>query len=264
MTDFPQYYRQNVTWVRTLDLRLAAMRDIVCAAQPARVLDLGCGEGVLLEALASRLPESHLIGLDAVAPPQATRWSPVTGDIATRLPFTDSTFDVVVAGEVLEHVPQPDLMLAEIRRLLTHHGRLVLSTPNIVSWANRILVPLGVQPLFTETSSEVHLGRRWRALGQGNQVQGHLKVFSHRALMEILDRTGFNVLETRGMPAEFPAPVDRFDRICARFPSIASDLLVVAEPADRVPTVPPPRRRDGRTPSPGAHRTPTGPGEDHV
>ena len=262
MTSFSTYYRDNVTWVGDLDLRLSAIADIVTAEQPDHVLDLGCGEGVLLEALASRLgPEPILVGVDVVPPPADARWHGVTGDIATRLPFADGSFDVVVAGEVLEHVPHPDLMLAEIRRLLAPRGRLVLSTPNIVGWANRVLVPLGIQPLFTETSSEVHLGRRWRALGQGNQVQGHLKVFSHRALMEIMERSGFTVLQTRGMPAEFPSPVDRVDRLCARFPSIASDLLVVAEPAARVPVAAPPRRKDGRAPSPGAHDT--RPAEDH-
>ncbi len=245
MTSPASYYRENVTWVGTLDRRLSAIADLVVGRGPRRVLDIGCGQGVLLDELATRLPaESQLVGLDVVPPPAAAPWRGVTGDIATRLPFADSSFDVVVAGEVIEHVPHPDLMLSEIRRVLAPGGRLVLSTPNMVGWANRVLVPFGIQPLFTETSSEVHLGRRWRVLGQGNQVQGHLKVFSHRALREILERTGFTIVRTLGMPGEFPAPVDRVDRLCARFPSIASDLLVVAEPAATIPHAPPPRRKD--------------------
>ena len=74
-------------------------------------------------------------------------------------------------------------------------------------------------------------------------------MFSHRALREILERTGFTILRTSGMPGEFPSPVDRVDRLCARFPSIASDLLVVAEPAASLPDSPPPRRKDSRPPS---------------
>lgn len=249
MTSFTQYYRGNVTWIGRLDRRLATMAEIVAADLPARVLDLGCGQGVLLDALASRLPSARLVGIDAVAPPPGAAWTSVTGDIAGSLPFADGAFDVVVAGEVIEHVPHPDLMLAEIRRVLAPHGRLVLSTPNIVGWANRVLVPLGIQPLFTETSSEVHLGRRWRVLGQGNQVQGHLKVFSHRALREILHRKGFSGVQMIGMPGEFPRPIDRLDRFCARFPSLASDLLVVAVRADREPPHVEPRRKDGRVPT---------------
>lgn len=251
MTSLPGYYRQNVTWVDQMDRRLSSIADFVIEIEPESVLDLGCGQGVLLEALASHLSAGvHLVGVDAVSRPDGAQWTGVTADIASRLPFADNSFDAVVAGEIIEHVPHPDLMLREIRRILTPSGRLVLSTPNMVSWANRVLVPLGIQPLFTETSSEVHLGRRWRALGQGNQVQGHLKVFSHRALQQILHRCGFTVQRTFGMPAEFPSPIDRLDRLCARFPSIASDILVVATPAARIPQADPPRRKGSRSSDP--------------
>lgn len=245
MTDLPQYYRGNVTWVPTLDRRLAGIADLVVARRPVSVLDLGCGAGVLLDSLVTRLPDAQLVGVDAVPPPAGAAWRSVTGDIAGRLPLADGSFELVVAGEVIEHVPHPDRMLAEIRRVLVPGGALVLSTPNIVGWANRVLVPLGIQPLFTETSSEVHLGRRWSVLGQGNQVQGHLKVFSPRALSEILHRTGFRVIGVRGMPAEFPPPVDRLDRLFARRPALASDLLVWAVRAPQLSPSDPPRRKVG-------------------
>ena len=182
MSSVSDYYRGNVTWVGTLDRRLSAIADEVVSRRPARTLDLGCGEGVLLGTLASRLPEdSLLVGMDVVPPPLGARCLAVTGDIASSLPFADDSFDVVVAGEVIEHVPHPDLMLSEIRRVLAPSGRLVLSTPNIVGWANRVLVPLGIQPLFTETSSEVHLGRRWR-------VQGSCAPFGRRGEVRALAR----------------------------------------------------------------------------
>ena len=82
MTSVRDYYRQNVTWVGSLDRRLAAIADIVVARGPGRTLDLGCGEGVLLGSLSVRLPTgSHLVGLDVVPPPDGAPWRGVVGDI---------------------------------------------------------------------------------------------------------------------------------------------------------------------------------------
>jgi hypothetical protein len=113
--------------------------------------------------------------------------------------------------------------------VLVPGGRLVLSTPNLVCWANRVLVPLGIQPLFTETSSEVTLGRRFRALGQGGRANGHLKLFTHRSLAEILELHGFELLGRRGLPFDaFPWPASLLDAACARRVPLASILLYVA------------------------------------
>jgi len=160
---------------------------------------------------------------------RSDRWDYLSADITERLPLDDASMECVVAGEVIEHVPNPDHLVREVRRVLVPGGMFVLSTPNLVSWANRVLVPFGIQPLGTETSSEVALGRRLRVLGQGNQVQGHLKVFTHRALREILERYGFTVVERHGVPTFFPPPVNRIDRLMARSVPLASGLLYVAE-----------------------------------
>jgi hypothetical protein len=77
-------------------------------------------------------------------------------------------------------------------------------------------------------------------LGQGNQVQGHLKVFTSRALSEILERYGYVVMSKEGVPAFFPKPIDRVDRfISSTAPRFASGLLYVAKaPTGRWPTPP--------------------------
>lgn len=227
---FQSYYRANVTWVDDRIPRLDLIADMVVSFAPARVLDLGCGRGQLIKMLVARHGAEYT-GLDAAPAVKTAGWAYVCGDLTAELPFADGVFDLVVAGEVIEHVPHPDDLLRQIRRVLSPGGHLVISTPNLVCWANRVLVPLGVQPLFTETSSEVALGRRARILGQGNVVQGHLKVFTSRSLQEILEREGFDVHQRSGVSFAFPPPLSIVDRLMARRVSWASGLVYVATKA---------------------------------
>ena len=239
------YYRRNVTYISRTDPRLARIAGIVAAASPRSTLDLACGRGHLLGLLAERgLP--GLAGVDVYDDVDDPRWRYQAADVTGRLPFDDASFECVVAGEIIEHVPDPDGMLREIRRVLVPGGLLVVSTPNMVSWANRVLVPLGVQPLGTETSSEIALGRVLRVLGQGNAVQGHLKVFTWRALTEILVRYGFSVRRREGVPAFFPWPVSLLDRVFSRWTPLASGLLYTATaPTGPWPQPAPGRRHEG-------------------
>lgn len=234
---FEEYYRNNVTFISRVDSRLERIIELVTELRPGSVLDIGCGRGFLLTHL-SDAGLTGLTGMDVYEDVGSERWNYARGDVTAGLPFLDASFECVIAGEIIEHVPNPDALLREIRRVLVSGGTLVISTPNMVSWANRVLVPLGVQPLGTETSSEIALGRRHRILGQGNQVQGHLKVFTFRALAEILERYGFTVSHKEGVPAFFPKPVDRLDRfISRRMLPLASGLLYVARsPVGEWPT----------------------------
>ncbi|MGE9807699.1 MULTISPECIES: class I SAM-dependent methyltransferase [unclassified Janibacter] len=243
---FEDYYKGNVTYISRIDPRLRRIIEIVTSRRPESLLDIGCGRGFLLERLADA-GLTGLAGMDVYDDVASDRFAYERGDVTRRLPFGDASFECVVAGEIIEHVPDPDSFLREIRRVLRPGGTLVISTPNMVSWANRVLVPLGVQPLGTETSSEIALGRRHRVLGQGNQVQGHLKVFTYRALTEILERYGFEVRAREGVPAFFPKPIDRFDRFVSRHAlPVASGLLYVATaPEGEWPRPPAGRRHEG-------------------
>jgi ubiquinone/menaquinone biosynthesis C-methylase UbiE len=93
-----------------------------------RVLDLGTGVGAMAGALARRHPGIELWGLDLRAPQlaQAKQLQPVAtyvqGD-AARLPFPDGSFDRVHATWVLEHIPQPGRVLAEVHRILAPGGQ---------------------------------------------------------------------------------------------------------------------------------------------
>lgn len=99
----------------------------------ARVLDAGCGIGYGAAILAGA--GTTVTGIDASAEAVATarRECPagrfVVGDVL-RLPFRDGGFDAAVCLEVIEHVPDPALLVAELARVLRPGGVLFLSTPN--------------------------------------------------------------------------------------------------------------------------------------
>jgi len=96
------------------------------------VLDLGCGVGEFTAALAEH--GAFVTGCDVAetALALAGRRHPGIEFVLTgeELPFADESFDVVWAGEVLEHVQDGLGLLAEVRRVLRPGGRLLLSTPD--------------------------------------------------------------------------------------------------------------------------------------
>ena len=85
-----------------------------------RLLELGCGSGSLLEVYkaSNRVTAMDIdrAALDACRARLGVET--VWGDFTTELPFADASFDVVVAGETLEHMPHPSVFLDEIRRVL--------------------------------------------------------------------------------------------------------------------------------------------------
>ena len=151
-----------------------------------RVLDWGCGHGHA----ASALQEA---GLDVVAleyvegssegARERLRYFPAVEAVVTpepvRLPFPDASFDAVLSLGVLEHVPDPEGSLAEIRRVLRPSGALYLyKLPNRYSYLERIAKMLGLS----------YHGER-----------EHDTLWTVRSTREALERHGFRVREVRRM-----------------------------------------------------------------
>ncbi len=225
--DYTNFYAQHKTFITQTDARLSKIIQTAARLHPKDLLDVGCGNGYLLTQLASRI-DARLSGVD-VYPLETEKWTYKTADLTKGLPFRDEEFDLVILGEVIEHVPDPDFLLDEIWRVLAPGGNVIVTTPNLASWANRILLPLGIQPLFTETSSRKKLGRRYKFLGQGSEVEGHLKIFTLPALRELIASCGFTINGVCGVPFFFPFPISKFDEFLTRIPSLSSGLFVLAE-----------------------------------
>jgi SAM-dependent methyltransferase len=116
-------YRSKNPVVRHLVGRfLDRVAELAAVERPRRILEVGCGEGIVLATLSARLPGTRLDGLelDETALEEARARCPgatlVRGD-ACALPFGDQSFDLVVCLEVLEHLPEPVRALRELRRV---------------------------------------------------------------------------------------------------------------------------------------------------
>ncbi|HET7566561.1 MAG TPA: methyltransferase domain-containing protein [Gaiellaceae bacterium] len=134
-----------------------------------RVLDLGCRTGALTQYYATG---NEVVGVDVDrdALERArerlgieTEWA----DAEDSLPFADASFDVVVMGEVLEHLADPAAAVANVLRVLRPGGRFVGSVPNGFRLKNRVRFLLGTAPDLDPTHLQLFSPAKLRALLAG-------------------------------------------------------------------------------------------------
>jgi SAM-dependent methyltransferase len=165
----PVVRRLMSAFERTLD-------ELFAQADPASLLDVGCGEGVLVHKWAQRLGERRVVGIDLEEESIQAGWSERQAPNleyhvmhAENLPFAESEFDLACAIEVLEHVPDPEHTLAEMARCAERH--LLVSVPREPLWRGLNMAR----------------GAYWPALGN---TPGHLNHWSRRSFVQLLSRYG--------------------------------------------------------------------------
>ena len=202
----------------------------------ASILDVGCGDGTFLQRLDETLNrpyEYHGVeySLQRVEKAQVLPYEFRRCNLEEGIPYDDSSFDLVYSGEVIEHIYNPDHMLEECRRVLKPGGFLIVSTPNLQAWYNRVLFLLGVQPIFYEVSTKstmIGAGVLRRVKRQDIPV-GHLRVFNHCGLTDLVQNEGFDVLASVGANFEsLPKAIRNIDRLFNRRPRLASIMVVTA------------------------------------
>ncbi|MFC1541690.1 class I SAM-dependent methyltransferase [Candidatus Latescibacterota bacterium] len=165
--------------------RMQVISRMVPQADVRRVLDIGCGNGELSEILVRRGMNvvSTDLGFDSIRrasekingrlerrPPRDASIRFVQGDIY-RLPYDDSSFDAVVASEILEHLDNPQGAVSEVFRVLRPGGYFIVSTP--------------YKELLRYTLC-IHCNEK-------TPVNAHLHSFDEKVLGDMLAGAGFTV-----------------------------------------------------------------------
>lgn len=160
-----------------------------------RVLDVGFGAGFLARRIRDRCTFLAGIELD----PEAAREGaphfdrPIVGNLLEELrgPW-ETTFDLIVAGDVLEHVPDPGVPLGILRTLLAPGGLLLVSLPNVAN----VTIRLGL------------LFGRFRYRERGILDGTHLRFFTRESGGALLRAAGFRVEKViaTAMPVELAIP----------------------------------------------------------
>lgn len=177
--------------------------------RPAEVLDIGCGGGFLSNHLSAR--GHHVVGLDASSDALAiARRYDGTGLVryqqadALNLPYADCSFDSVCAMDFLEHVENPDRVIAEAARVLRPSGLFFFHTfnRNLLSW---LVVIKGVEWFVRNTPRNLHVLRLFlkpaevRASCDRHGLVG-LRLLGVRP---VFDRAFFKLLVTRRVAPAF-------------------------------------------------------------
>jgi 2-polyprenyl-3-methyl-5-hydroxy-6-metoxy-1,4-benzoquinol methylase len=159
-----------------------SLDELLALASPQSLLDVGCGEGVLVHRWARQLGDRRMVGIDLEEQSIQAGWAEHQAPNleyrvmeAANLPFADGEFDLASAIEVLEHLPDPEHTLSEMARCAGRH--LLVSVPREPLW--RML--------------NMARGAYWSALGN---TPGHLNHWSRGSFVKLLSRHG-EVVEVR-------------------------------------------------------------------
>ncbi len=173
---YDKYGSTNPVVKRLMARFEATLEELFEAADPQSLLDVGCGEGVLIHEWAGKLADKRVVGIDLEEESIQAGWAQRQAPNleyrimkAEDLPFADGEFDVATANEVLEHVPDPEHTVAEMARVAER-------------W---LLVSVPREPLWRG----LNMARGAYLKDLGN-TPGHLNHWSKRSFVKLLSQHG--------------------------------------------------------------------------
>lgn len=163
--------------------------SMIGGRSPRRVLDLGCGDGVVAGRL--RAHGHEVVGVDLEESPDVTDHVErfVKADLDEGLPpEVGDGFDVVLAADVFEHLRDPGKLMREIHGCLNPNGMVIASVPNIAHWYPRLRFFSG----------------RFDYDSRGILDRGHLRFFTQRSFARLAEESGYRVVraDPTGLPLD--------------------------------------------------------------
>jgi len=147
------------------------------------VLEVGCSTGYMSQFMKGRNCAVTGVEVDADAARYAADYCEEVHVLDLNSPewitrFSENRFEVVLLGDVLEHLVNPARVLSQTRKILSPNGSLVISLPNIVHWETRVNVLLGQ---FNYESC-------------GTLDHTHLRFFTLKTAQELIESAGYRIV----------------------------------------------------------------------
>jgi len=131
--------------------RLKKCARLIESLKPGRLLDIGCSCGDWGLQARGWQPAGVDIDREHVAIARDRGVNARYCDLNSQpIPFDNKAFDLIFAGEVIEHLVDTDGFLSELNRCCKPGGHLLLTTPNLASLENRVRLLFGIYPQVAE------------------------------------------------------------------------------------------------------------------
>lgn len=234
---YQQYYSRSYTSEAAFQVNKMAVKALreklsgIPFRREHKVLDIACGVSVLGKTFGTNVYGID-INKEAVSAATKNGIKAKLGDVEKKWKYPTGYFDIVIASHIIEHLVNPDHLFLETKRVLKKNGTLIIVTPNLAAWFNRVLLLFGFQPFFSEVSTlDKTLGLQFtRNLGGSRNPLGHLRVFTPSALRDILELHGFKIVKTGSTEfGSFPPMLACIDKLFAHIYSLAACIFVVAK-----------------------------------
>lgn len=205
-----------------LNPRVHSMKNMIYGLhlEGKNILDIGPYDGTLLSLIKGK---NNLFALEASAygVKQCRKKGIKTLQFffggTKKLPYKNGQFDLVIAGEIIEHIYDTDFFLTEIQRILKNKGYLILSSPNLLSFSRRIMGLFGLSPFMEVSPNE-------------KDSVGHIRYFTFSSLEKLLVKHHFSMIKKQSDLVNFSNSGTARSYLLARiFPTLGQSIIMLTQ-----------------------------------